>query len=146
MAKRVKAIAKMILKGGQANPAPPVGSVLGQHGLQLQDFCQKFNDATKDRTGQTVPVVVTIYDDRTFHFYTKLPPASELIKQEIGLSKGSDQPNKKKVGSITQAQLRAVAHKKMADLNANDAEAAMKVIAGTAKSMGLTVEEEHAAA
>lgn len=141
MAKAVKVKIKLQIPGGKANPAPPVGSALGQHGVAIQEFCTKFNDATKDRMGETVPVIITVYDDRTFSFITKTPPAAELIKKEIGLDKGSATPNKTKVGKITQQQLENVAKIKMPDLNANDIEAAKKIIAGTARSMGLTVEE-----
>lgn len=129
----------MRIKAGQANPAPPVGSILGQHGVQLQEFCTKFNDATKPLMGKLVTAHVTIYDDRTFDFRYKLPAASDLIKEKLGISKGSKEPNKTKIGSITQAQLREIAEYKMPDLNAYDVESAAKIIAGTAKSMGLTI-------
>lgn len=140
MAKPVKALVKLQIQGGKANPAPPVGSALGQHGVQIQSFCQQFNDATKDRAGETVPVIITIYDDRSFSFVTKTPPAAELIKKAINLEKGSAMPNKTKVGSITVEQLRPVAERKMPDLNCYDVDTAVRVVAGTAKSMGLKVE------
>ena len=140
MAKAIKALVKLQIKAGQANPAPPVGSALGQHGVQIQAFCQQFNDATKAKMGQITPCVITIYDDRTFSFVTKEPPAAELIKQELKIEKGSATANKTKIGKITQAQLRAVAEKKMPDLNAYDVESAMKIIAGSARSLGLVVE------
>jgi len=136
----VKAKVKLQIPAGKANPAPPVGSVLGQHGVQIQEFCTKFNDQTKDRMGETVPVQITIYDDRTFDFITKTAPTAEMIKKEINLKKGSGTPNKEKVGTITKQQLQNVAEKKMPDLNANDIEAAIKIVAGSAKSMGLKVE------
>lgn len=140
MAKPVKALVKLQIPAGKANPAPPVGSALGQHGVQIQAFCQQFNDATKDRMGETVPVIITIYDDRSFSFVTKTPPAAELIKNAIKLDKGSATPNKVKVGSITVEQLRPVAEKKMPDLNCYDINAAIRIVAGSAKSMGLKVE------
>lgn len=139
MAEVVKKI-KMQIKAGQANPAPPVGPVLSQAGLNIQDFCTQFNDATKDRMGQTVPVVISVFDDKTFKFKLMEPPAADLIKEKIKLKKGSGVPHKDKVGKITQAQLEEIAEQKMKELNANDIKAAAKVIAGTARSMGVTVE------
>ncbi len=142
MAKTVKTQIKLQIPAGKANPAPPVGSALGQHGVAIQDFCTQFNEKTKDQMGDIIPVVITVYEDRSFDFITKTPPASELIKKELKLKKGSGMPNKEKVGTITQKQLQNVAEKKMPDLTANDIEAAKKIIAGTAKSMGLKIEGE----
>lgn len=140
MAKKIITQVKLQIPAGKANPAPPVGPALGQHGVQIQDFCNKFNDATRPMGDTVVPVVITIYDDRTFTFIMKSPPAAVLIKKALGLEKGSAEPNKTKVGKITQAQLEAIAQEKMADLNANDIQAGAKIIAGTARSMGITVE------
>jgi len=139
--KKVKAVVKLQLPAGQANPAPPVGTALGPHGIQLMEFCKQFNEATKDKPGFVIPVVITIYEDRSFTFVTKTPPASNLIKKELGLEKGSSEPNKNKVGKITKEQLRKIAEIKMKDLNAKSIEAAMRIIAGTAKNMGVEVEE-----
>jgi large subunit ribosomal protein L11 len=140
MAKKIKAIVKLQIAAGAANPAPPVGPSLAPHGLNIMDFCQKFNAATKEMTGFKIPAEITIFEDRTFSFILKQPPASELLKKAAGVEKGSGTPNKTKVAKITRAQLRQVAEKKMQDLNANDIEAAMKIIEGTAKNMGITVE------
>lgn len=139
MAKKVKAIVKLQCEAGKANPAPPVGTALGPHGIAIMDFCNEFNDKTKDMMGSVIPALITIYEDRSFDFVLKQPPASELIKKAIGLAKGSGTPNKTKVGKITKAQLREVAEKKMSDLNAHDIEAAMKIMAGTARNMGVEV-------
>lgn len=139
MAKEIKAIVKIQIAAGKANPAPPVGPALAQHGLNIAEFCQKFNDATKAQMGYTIPAEVTIYKDRSYTFKLKTPPASELIKKAIGVEKGSGEPNKKMVGKITQAQLKEVAQKKMADLNTTDINQAAKIIAGTAKNMGIEV-------
>lgn len=127
--------------GGAANPAPPVGPALGQHGLNIQDFCTKFNAATQDKKGEVVPVVITVYEDRTFDFITKVAPASELIKKAAGIKKGAGNPLKDKVGKITKAQVRQIAEQKMPDLNAHNIEAAMKIIEGTARQMGVEVEK-----
>lgn len=140
MAKKVAKFIKVQAKGGQANPAPPLGPVLGQAGIDINAFCTQFNDATKDRMGQVVPVEITVFDDRSFTFILKQPPAANLIMEQAKLKKGSGEPNKKKVGTLNQAQLKAIAEIKMSDLNANDVEGAMKIIAGTARSMGVTVE------
>ncbi|PIR04413.1 MAG: 50S ribosomal protein L11 [Candidatus Magasanikbacteria bacterium CG11_big_fil_rev_8_21_14_0_20_39_34] len=140
MAKKLTTQIKLQIVGGAANPAPPVGPALGQHGLNIQDFCTQFNNATADKKGDVVPVVINVYDDRTFDFIMKVAPASELIKKAAGLKSGSGNPLKEKVGKITKAQLQEIAEKKMPDLNANDIEAAMKIIAGTARQMGVTVE------
>ena len=141
MAKKIKTIVKLQIPAGAANPAPPVGPALGQHGLNIQDFCSKFNAATKAMQGDITPVEITVYEDRTFTFITKTPPAAELIKKAIALKKGSGVPHKEKVGELTRQQLREIAEKKMPDLNANDVDAAMKIIAGTARSMGVTIKD-----
>ncbi len=139
MAKPIKTYIKLQIDAGKANPAPPVGPALGQHGLNIQDFCAKFNEATREKMGSVIPVVITVYEDRTFDFILKTPPASELIKKAAKITKGSGKPKKEKVGSITQAQLRDIAQTKMPDLNSYDVEAAMKIIAGTARQMGVEV-------
>lgn len=139
MAKKIKTLIKLQIVGGQANPAPPVGPALGQHGLNIQEFCQRFNEATKDRMGDVVPVEITVYEDRTYSFITKTAPASELIKKAAKIPKGSAKPLTDKVGSITKDQLKEIAQVKMSDLNANDVEAAMKIIAGTARQMGVEI-------
>ncbi len=144
MAKTILTQIKLQIPAGKANPAPPVGPALGQHGLQIQDFCNQFNSATKEMGDAVVPVVITVYEDRTFSFIMKTTPAAELIKKELGLPKGSGRPNTEKVGTINQAQLEKIAEIKMADLNANDIKAGAKIIAGTAKNMGITVEGESA--
>ena len=140
MAKKEVVKIKLQIVGGKATPAPPVGPALGQHGVAIQDFCAKFNEATKDKMGDVVPVIITVYEDRTFSFIMKTPPASELIKKAAGIAKGAHKPSTEKVGKITKAQLREIAEKKMPDLNANDIEAGMKIIAGTARQMGVTIE------
>ncbi len=140
MAKKIKKIIKVQARGGQANPAPPLGPALGQAGVDIQGFCTQFNAATKDRMGQLVPVQITVYEDRSFSFVTKQPPASELIKEKAKIQAGSGEPNKNKVGKITKAHLREIAERKMPDLNTTDVEQAMNSIAGTARSMGVTVE------
>lgn len=141
MSKPIKSVVKLQVKGGQANPAPPVGTALGPHGIKLQEFCIKFNDATRDQMGEVVPVEVTIYEDRTFDFILKISPVSALIKKELKLAKGSATPNKSKVGKLTRAQVEAIAEKKLPDLNAFNLEAAMKVVEGTARSMGVEITE-----
>lgn len=140
MAKKEVVKIKLQIAGGKATPAPPVGPALGQHGVNIQDFCNKFNEATKAKAGDVVPVVITVYDDRSFSFIMKTPPASELIKKAAKITSGSGKPNLEKVGKITKDQLREIAEIKMPDLNANDIEAAMKIIAGTARQMGVTIE------
>lgn len=139
--KRVKARLKMVIPGGGATPAPPVGSALGQHGVNMMDFINAFNEQTKDVKGQPVPTKITVYEDKSFTFTTKSTPAATLIKQAAGLQKGSGVPHKNKVGTLTQAQLAQIAETKLPDLSANDIEAAKKVIAGTARSMGIEVEK-----
>jgi large subunit ribosomal protein L11 len=140
-AKKVKAQLKMVIPGGGATPAPPVGSALGQHGVNMMDFINAFNEQTKDVKGQPVPTKITVYEDKSFTFVTKSTPAATLIKQAIGLQKGSGVPHKEKVGKLTQDQLTQIAETKLPDLSANDIEAAKKVIAGTARSMGIEVEK-----
>ena len=141
MAKKVIQIIKLQIPAGKANPAPPVGPALGQHGLNIQDFCSQFNEKTKELGDTVVPVVISVYEDRSFSFITKTSPAAEMIKKAINIKKGSAEPHKEKVGELSKAKLREIAEKKMTDLNANDIEQAMKVIAGTARSMGVTIEE-----
>ena len=140
MAKKVLKEVKLQIPGGQANPAPPVGPALGQAGVNIMEFCKAFNAQTGDMNGTLIPVVITVYEDRSFTFIMKQPPAAVLIKQAINLKSGSAVPHIDKVGSLTDAQLTAIAEKKMVDLNANDIEGAMKIIAGTARSMGITVD------
>lgn len=131
---------KLQIPGGQANPAPPVGPALGQHGLNIMDFCKAFNDKTKETQGLILPVVITVYEDRSYDFIIKTPPAAVLIKKALNLKSGSGEPNKTKVGTITRAQLEEIANTKMVDLNANDIDAAVKIIAGTARAMGVESE------
>jgi len=138
--KKVKAIVKLQIPAGQATPAPPVGPALAQHGLNIVEFCQKFNEATKDKEGFTIPVEITVYEDRSYDFKLKSPPASELLKKAAGIEKGAGEPNRIKVGKITKAQLKEIAEKKMEDLNAENIEQAMKIIEGTAKNMGIQIE------
>jgi len=139
MAKKVLTQIKLQATGGQASPAPPVGPALGQHGINIMEFCKAFNAQTQADAGTTIPVVITVYEDRSFTFVTKTPPAAVLIKQAIGIEKGSGEPHRAKVGTITQAQLREIAQRKLDDLNANDLDQASKIIAGTARSMGVDV-------
>ena len=139
MAKKVLTQIKLQAVGGQASPAPPVGPALGQHGVNIMEFVKSFNAQTQSDIGTVIPVVITVYEDRSFTFITKSPPAAVLIKQALSLEKGSAEPHRVKVARITQDQLRAIAEKKMADLNANDLDAAAKIIAGTARSMGVEV-------
>lgn len=141
MAKKVSAVVKLQIPAGQASPAPPVGTALGPHGVNIMDFVKAFNAKTADQGGMIIPVVLTIYQDRSFSFITKTPPAAVLIKKELGLSAGSGEPNKSKVGKITKAQLQKIAEIKQPDLNAASLEAAMSMVAGTARSMGVTVED-----
>jgi large subunit ribosomal protein L11 len=139
VAKKVLTQIKLQAVGGQASPAPPVGPALGQHGINIMEFCKAFNAQTQADTGTTIPVVITVYEDRSFTFVTKTPPAAVLIKQAIGLESGSGEPHRVKVGTITKAQIRDIAEKKLEDLNANDLDAASRIIAGTARSMGVDV-------
>jgi large subunit ribosomal protein L11 len=140
VAKEITTIIKLQVPGGQANPAPPVGSALGQHGVNPMEFCKAFNAKTQDQNGVITPVVVTVYADRSFSFITKTPPAAVLLKREAGLAKASGEPNRNKVGKVTRAQVRQIAELKMVDLNAANTENAMKMIEGTARSMGIVVE------
>lgn len=140
MAKNIKAMIKLQIEAGKANPAPPVGPALGQHGLNIQEFCTKFNDQTRDRIGDIIPAEITVYEDRTFDFILKTPPASDLLRKAAKVTKGAGNPLKEKVGSISQDQLREIAEKKLEDLNANDVEAAMKIISGSARSMGIKID------
>lgn len=139
MAKPIKTIIKLQILAGQANPAPPIGPALGQHGLSIQDFCAKFNEATKEMSGDIVPVEITVYEDRSFDFKLKTPPASDLLKKAAGIEKGSGDPLKNKVGKVTKDQIRQIAEKKIVDLNAYDIKQAEKIIEGTARSMGIEV-------
>jgi large subunit ribosomal protein L11 len=139
MAKKVLTKIKLQAVGGAASPAPPVGPALGQHGINIMEFCKAFNAQTQGDAGTTIPVVITVYEDRSFTFVTKTPPAAVLIKQAIGIDSGSAEPHRVKVGKITQAQVREIAERKLADLNANDLDQASKIIAGTARSMGVDV-------
>jgi large subunit ribosomal protein L11 len=141
MAKEIKAEVKLQLEAGKANPAPPVGTALGPHGINIADFCKQFNEATKNMMGDVVPAVITIYTDRSFEFKLKTPPASALLKKAAGAAKGSASPLKQKVGTVTRADLRAIAERKKEDLNADSVEAAEKIIAGTARSMGIEVKD-----
>jgi large subunit ribosomal protein L11 len=139
MARKVLTTIKLQAVGGQASPAPPVGPALGQHGINIMEFCKAFNAQTQQDAGTVIPVEITVFEDRSFTFITKSPPAAVLIKQAINIDKGSGEPNREKVGSISQAQLREIAERKMADLNAHDVDQAAKIIAGTARSMGVEV-------
>ena len=137
MAKKILTLIKLQIPGGQANPAPPVGPALGQHGVDIMEFCKAFNAQTAQENGRITPVEITVFEDRSFTFITKTPPAAVLIKEALSIEKGSGEPNREKVGRLSQAQLRSIAEIKMPDLNARDVEEAMKVIAGTARSMGV---------
>ena len=139
MAKKVKAIVKLQISAAQATPAPPVGPALAQHGVNISEFCQKFNEVTKGQAGFKIPVEITVYEDRTYNFKLKQPPASELLKKAAAIEKGSGEPNKTKVAKITKAQLKQIAQTKLEDLNTTDIEQAMKLIAGTAKQMGIDI-------
>jgi len=141
MAKKLKTKIKLQIPGGQANPAPPVGPALGQHGLNISEFCQKFNEATRDKMGDIIPVEISVYEDRSYDFILKTPPAAELIKKAAGISKGSGKPLTEKIGKITKAQLAEIAKTKMPDLNAKDLDAAMNIIKGTARQMGVEVKD-----
>jgi large subunit ribosomal protein L11 len=137
--KKVKGFIKLQIPGGQANPAPPVGPALGQYQVNIMQFCQAFNAATADKNGTIIPVEITVYEDSSFDYIMKTPPAAVLLKQAVGIESGSGRPNREKVATVTSDQLRQIAETKMPDLNANDVEAAMKIIAGTARSMGIEV-------
>jgi large subunit ribosomal protein L11 len=139
MAKKVLTTIKLQTVGGSATPAPPVGPALGQHGINIMEFCKAFNAQTQNDAGTVIPVVITVYEDRSFSFVTKTPPAAVLIRQAIGIDKGSGEPHRIKVGKISAAQIREIAERKMDDLNANDLDAASKIVAGTARSMGVDV-------
>lgn len=139
MAKKVVAVIKLAITAGKANPAPPIGPALGQHGVNIMMFCKEYNARTADQAGLVVPVEISVYEDRSFTFVLKTPPASVLIAKAAGIPRGSGEPNRKKVGSITTAQLREIAQTKLPDLNANDIDAAMKIVAGTARNMGVNV-------
>jgi large subunit ribosomal protein L11 len=140
--KEIAAIVKLQIKGGQANPAPPIGPALGSKGVNIMEFCKQFNARTQDKQGELLPVVITIYKDKSFEFVIKTPPAAELLKKAAKIEKGSPEPNRKKVGKVTWQQIREIAEKKMPDLNCYTLEAAMNMIAGTAKNMGLVIEGE----
>jgi large subunit ribosomal protein L11 len=139
MVKAIKTVVKLQIKAGQATPAPPVGTALGPHGLNLAEFCSRFNDATKDKIGNIIPAEITIYEDRTYDFKLKTPPASDLLRKAAGIEKGSGEPHKTKVGKVSKTQIKEIAELKMVDLNADDVEAAMKIVEGTARSMGIEV-------
>ena len=140
MAKKVLTLIKLQIPGGQANPAPPVGPALGQHGVNIMEFCKAFNAQTQDQMGRIIPVEITVFEDRSFTFITKTPPAAVLIKEALGIESGSAEPNRNKVGRLSRDQLRQIAETKLQDLNARDVDQAMKVVAGTARSMGVEVE------
>ena len=141
MAKKIKIILKLNLAAGEATPAPPVGPALGQHGVPIMEFIKEYNAKTAKMKGQIIPAVITVFEDRTFTFVTKLPPVAAMIKKKLSLQKGSGKPNTEKVGKLTKVQLEEIAKEKMADLNANDVAAAIKIVAGTARSMGIDVEK-----
>ena len=143
MAKKVQTVLKLQIPAGQASPAPPVGPALGQYGVNIMDFVNAYNQATQSQAGTIVPVEISIYEDRSFSFITKTPPAAVLLRQAAKIPKGSPESNREKVGSVTKAQVREIAETKMPDLNANDVEAAMKIVEGTARSMGILIEGEH---
>lgn len=141
MAKKIKTVIKLQITAGKANPAPPVGPALGQHGLNISEFCQRFNNETKDKGNDVIPVEITVFEDRTYEFKLKTPPASYLLKKAAGAEKGSAKQLNKKVGKISNSKLREIAEAKIEDLNANDVDAAMKIIAGTARSMGIEIKD-----
>jgi large subunit ribosomal protein L11 len=141
MAKKIMAMVKLQCPAGAANPAPPVGTALGPHGVNIMDFCKQFNSRTQSQSGMIIPVVITIYADRSFSFITKTPPAANLLLKEAGVAKGSGSPNRDKVGHVSSAQVRKIAELKMVDLNASDVDSAMRMVAGTARSMGLEVKD-----
>ncbi len=139
MAKKIKTLIKLQIVGGAANPAPPVGTALGPQGLNIAEFCKRFNDATADRRGEVVPCIITVYEDRSYEFILKIAPVAEMLKKAAGVSKGSGKPLQEKIGKVTMKQIREIAEKKLPDLNCHTVEAAMKQVEGTAKNMGLTV-------
>jgi len=139
MAKKIVAVIKLAITAGKANPAPPIGPALGQHGVNIMMFCKEYNARTADQTGLVIPAEISVFEDRSFTFILKTPPASVLIQKAAGIERGSGEPNRKKVGQITHAQLQEIAQTKMPDLNANDVDAAMRIVAGTARNMGVTV-------
>jgi large subunit ribosomal protein L11 len=139
MAKKIKAVVKLQIEAGKANPAPPVGPALGQHGVNIMAFCKEYNEQTASQTGSVVPVEITIYEDRSFTFVTKTPPAADLLKKALGTEKGSDNPSRNKIGSIPQEKIREIAKLKLKDLNAKDLEGAMRMVEGTARSMGIEI-------
>lgn len=139
MAKKIAAVIKLAITAGKANPAPPIGPALGQHGVNIMMFCKEYNARTADQAGLVIPVEITVFEDRSFTFILKTPPASVLIQKAAGIDKGSGEPNRRKVGQITRSQLEEIAQTKMPDLNANDIDAAMRIVAGTARNMGVTV-------
>lgn len=141
MAKKLTAQIKLQIVGGAANPAPPIGPALGQHGVNIQGFCKEFNDATSDKKGEVVPVIINVYEDRSFSFIMKVAPVAELIKKALGLKKGAANPLKDKMGKLTKAQIKDIAEKKMVDMNTSDLDGAIKMVAGTARQMGVAVEE-----
>ena len=141
MAKKIVAVIKLAITAGKANPAPPIGPALGQHGVNIMMFCKEYNGRTADQAGMVVPVEISVYEDRSFTFILKTPPASKLIAKAAGIERGSGEANRKKVGSITRSQLQEIAQAKLPDLNANDIEAAMRIVEGTARNMGVTVKE-----
>ncbi len=141
MAKKIKTIVKLQIEGGKATPAPPVGTALGPHGLNIGDFVRQFNEATKDKVGEVTPVEITVYEDRSFSFVTKTPPAAFLLRKAAGIEKGSGEPNKNKVGKVTKEQVKQIAETKMQDLNANDIAGAIKIVEGTARSMGIEIQK-----
>lgn len=141
MAKKLVKVVKLQIQAGKANPAPPVGPALGQAGVNIPGFCTQFNEQTKDKIGYILPVVISVFDDRSFTFVVKTPPASDLLKKTAGVQSGAGNPKTTKVGSISQAKLKEIAEMKMPDLNANDVEAAMRIIAGTARNMGIAIED-----
>jgi large subunit ribosomal protein L11 len=141
MAKKIKSMIKLHVTGAQANPAPPVGPALGQHGVNIMEFCKSFNEKTKDKPGLVLPVVISVYEDKSFTFIIKSPPCSVLLKRACGIAKASGQPNKEKIGKVTRSQVKEIAQAKMMDLNASSVESAMKIVEGTARSMGIEVTE-----
>ncbi|BBB32941.1 large subunit ribosomal protein L11 [Thermotomaculum hydrothermale] len=141
MAKKVIGQIKLQIEAGKANPSPPIGPALGQHGVNIMDFCKQFNSRTQNQMGMVIPVVITVYQDRSFTFITKTPPVANLIMKELGIEKGSSEPNKVKVGKLKRDKVREIAQIKLPDLNTNDIEAAMRIVEGTARSMGVTIED-----